>query len=110
MGVCLKVLNGDRPERPAAELCGGETLPDNLWKLIQQCWAQEPSDRLSIHDVVIFFRSMSPPILGMHITRREAVKYQRHPPVLSPSVASPGGELNETNVMAESKSGSTLVR
>ncbi|KAJ7251950.1 kinase-like domain-containing protein [Mycena rebaudengoi] len=42
--VGIQVVTGLRPERPS-------NLPDGLWDLVQECWAQMPHDRPSIWDV-----------------------------------------------------------
>ncbi|KAI3619461.1 hypothetical protein WG66_012937 [Moniliophthora roreri] len=38
--VLLKVIQGDRPERPASGWC-----PDSIWDLVEQCWEQDPRKR-----------------------------------------------------------------
>ncbi|KAF9259373.1 kinase-like protein, partial [Marasmius fiardii PR-910] len=35
--VILKVINGERPKRPTEV----RWCPDNIWALVEQCWAQE---------------------------------------------------------------------
>ena len=49
--VVSKVLKGDRPERPG----GVERVwfkADDLWELLNQCWAPQPEDRPGIEDVL----------------------------------------------------------
>ncbi|CAL1702395.1 unnamed protein product [Somion occarium] len=41
--VIAKVLKGLRPSRPTLE--NGLSLPDDLWSLLQGCWAGNPFDR-----------------------------------------------------------------
>ncbi|KAF9781123.1 kinase-like domain-containing protein [Thelephora terrestris] len=42
-----KVVRGDHPERPE-----GEWLADDVWEVLEHCWAPEPQNRLSIEDVL----------------------------------------------------------
>ncbi|KAF7373372.1 Kinase-like protein [Mycena sanguinolenta] len=44
----LKVLNGDRPERPASLLA----MSDMLWQHVEEFWAQDPTTRPSAQIVV----------------------------------------------------------
>jgi hypothetical protein len=46
MAVALKVIGGIRPSRP-------ENIPNNLWKLLQDCWAQNPEKRLQAADITL---------------------------------------------------------
>ncbi|EDQ98384.1 uncharacterized protein LACBIDRAFT_336006 [Laccaria bicolor S238N-H82] len=46
--VMMKVLEGSRPPRPADT----STLSDEIWKLIEMCWNQEPQDRPSAELVI----------------------------------------------------------
>lgn len=46
----LKILNGDRPERPEhSELIG---LSDSLWQIVEDCWKEDFKKRTTICDVV----------------------------------------------------------
>ncbi|KAJ7036274.1 kinase-like domain-containing protein [Mycena alexandri] len=55
MGVAMKVVRGERPSRPDT------ILPDdNLWLLIQDCWAQNSANRPSLTQVIQ--RLLSPAI------------------------------------------------
>ncbi|KAK7036564.1 hypothetical protein VNI00_011497 [Paramarasmius palmivorus] len=38
--VILRVMNGQRPLRPGDGWC-----PDNIWKMVQRCWSQDPKKR-----------------------------------------------------------------
>ncbi|KAH8834109.1 kinase-like domain-containing protein [Flagelloscypha sp. PMI_526] len=49
--VLLKLIMGSRPNRPDASL-----VSDAAWRIIQQCWAQEPSKRVSIFDVLLLLQ------------------------------------------------------
>lgn len=41
---------GDRPARPSGEKPGSlRVLTDTLWHLIEDCWKQNPEDRIDIH-------------------------------------------------------------
>ncbi|KAH8796241.1 kinase-like domain-containing protein, partial [Flagelloscypha sp. PMI_526] len=44
--VMLEIQEGRRPVRPPAHL-----LPTDLWNLVDRCWSQEPSERLSMREV-----------------------------------------------------------
>ncbi|KDQ58177.1 hypothetical protein JAAARDRAFT_95974, partial [Jaapia argillacea MUCL 33604] len=41
----MKLLTGYRPGRPSPANCGGRSLPDELWQLIQRCWSEEAIHR-----------------------------------------------------------------
>jgi len=41
--VVLDVMRGIRPPRPSLESC--PNLKDELWDVIQSCWAQDPCQR-----------------------------------------------------------------
>ena len=45
LAVILKVLAGERPPRVMA-------LPENLWMMLQLCWASRPNDRPGVEDVL----------------------------------------------------------
>ena len=45
IGVCLKVMRGERPRR-------GVEFTDNSWKMLEWCWESHPSDRPSVEDVL----------------------------------------------------------
>ena len=46
--VIMKVLGGSRPPRPA----DASLLSDEIWKVIEMCWNQEPQDRPSAESVL----------------------------------------------------------
>jgi len=48
LAVLLKILEGERPNRPRDT----PGISDFLWKIMEQCWNTQPSDRPSIKDVV----------------------------------------------------------
>ena len=43
--VLRKVMDGERPQRP--EGVEGERFTDDLWQVLNQCWATRPEDRPS---------------------------------------------------------------
>lgn len=45
--VIFRVIRGERPERPT-----GVDLDDNLWDLVDRCWAQSAEDRPSMDTVI----------------------------------------------------------
>jgi hypothetical protein len=49
--IVLRVTKGQRPEQPAPENCRGETLPGDMWALIEKCWAQDPLARPHMTEV-----------------------------------------------------------
>ncbi|KAJ6602966.1 kinase-like domain-containing protein, partial [Mycena sp. CBHHK59/15] len=44
--VIMKVIEGHRPSRPATG------LEDDLWKLIEDCWRQEPDQRPTVTEII----------------------------------------------------------
>ncbi|KAF9457390.1 kinase-like domain-containing protein [Collybia nuda] len=48
--VMLQVLRGARPQRTTPETL--RHISDDVWRLIQHCWRQTPSERLDIRKVV----------------------------------------------------------
>ena len=46
--VIMKVVEGSRPPRPADT----SLLSDEIWKVIEMCWNQEPQDRPSAESVI----------------------------------------------------------
>lgn len=52
----LRILNGKRPERPTFQ--GGPQMSDKLWSVVEQCWAQSPSDRPLSSELVELVRSV----------------------------------------------------
>ncbi|KAJ7156345.1 kinase-like domain-containing protein [Mycena filopes] len=52
--IDLVVRRGVRPERPEPD--EGRTLPDEVWKLAEECWAANPSERpiaMQIHNTIM---------------------------------------------------------
>ena len=67
----VKVLGGERPERP--EGVEGARLTDDVWRTLEHCWKPEPSERLSIEHVLKCLEDASmvwtpapllPPVIG----------------------------------------------
>ena len=90
--VVVKVLKGDRPERPQGS--GGMYFTDDLWRIVERCWKHEPGSRPSIEGVL--------QCLG------EASRVWTPPPwmeVSPPTVDSPtrssSGSTNEETVESE---------
>jgi hypothetical protein len=46
------VTEGNRPLRPSDDRCHSRGLNDEIWNVIETCWAQEPNDRLSARQIV----------------------------------------------------------
>ena len=57
MVIPMKVVQGDRPERPE----GGDGVPftDDVWKVLERCWVPEPRDRPRIEDVLRYLEKCS---------------------------------------------------
>jgi hypothetical protein len=53
------VMNGDRPQRPLDDRSRVRGLNDEIWNIIQTCWAQEPNDRLTAGHIVERLSSLS---------------------------------------------------
>jgi hypothetical protein len=72
--VMIAVNKGERPSRPGLAECHGFLLSDALWSLIHSCWAEEPSSRPHMRDIVKFFdalREPPAPIIHANITARD---------------------------------------
>jgi len=52
--VMQKVLRGEHPERPE-----GELFMDDLWEMLELCWATQPESRPSIGSVLKYFVQVS---------------------------------------------------
>ena len=48
--ISLKVVRGDRPERPKE--VEGAWFTDDVWELLERCWMAQPEDRPSIKDIL----------------------------------------------------------
>ncbi|KAJ7100527.1 kinase-like domain-containing protein [Mycena epipterygia] len=56
--VYLAVQKGERPSRPPHDFYPTRGLNDDIWHMIQICWASEPSERPHAGDVVEKLRSL----------------------------------------------------
>ena len=56
--VILKVLDGERPERPQG--VEGKLFTDAIWRLLKLCWEPQPSDRPSAETVLLCLEGGSP--------------------------------------------------
>ena len=54
----LEVKRGKRPLRPPHDLSSSRGLTDEVWKLMEECWASHPEDRPSAVQVVGSIRSL----------------------------------------------------
>jgi hypothetical protein len=52
IAILLRVVQGQRPKRPGMWDCPGEELPDDVWWLIEKCWAQDPLVRPLMGQVI----------------------------------------------------------
>jgi hypothetical protein len=50
--ILIGVAKGDRQKRPVPEDCQGEVLPEDVWALIEKCWAQDAGVRPRMAEVV----------------------------------------------------------
>lgn len=50
-GVILAVTQGRRPQRPSHVLCQIRGLDGDIWDLIENCWADRPSERPSASQI-----------------------------------------------------------
>lgn len=57
--VILGVMRGKRPTRPSDDLSNVRGLSDEMWKLIEVCWDEEPMRRPPIARVVEWLRVLS---------------------------------------------------
>jgi hypothetical protein len=64
------VARGGKPERPQE----GFAIPDDLWNLAEQCWAQDPNKRPSVN---VLRRTL----LVQHTILHEPLRILRDPPV-----------------------------
>jgi len=48
----MKVIAGEHPPREAG-------FTDDLWKMLERCWASQPTDRPSIEDVLLRLEGVS---------------------------------------------------
>ena len=57
--VMLKVLDGKRPERPRG--VRGAWFQDNVWEMLERCWAHQPNDRPSLNAVLLCLQGATRP-------------------------------------------------
>ena len=50
LSVPVKVVKGDRPERPQG--VGGVWFTDSVWKMLKRCWVAHPRNRPTIEDIL----------------------------------------------------------
>lgn len=50
LAVIYKTVNGARPERPTNAAAIG--LSDALWKIVEDCWKQQPQERPAVRAVL----------------------------------------------------------
>ncbi|OCB91948.1 kinase-like protein [Sanghuangporus baumii] len=50
--VLIKMQQGERPLRPTSAEVIERGLDDKLWNLLTRCWAAEPGERPTIHEVI----------------------------------------------------------
>ncbi|KAL5500981.1 hypothetical protein ACEPAH_9368 [Sanghuangporus vaninii] len=50
--VLIKMQQGERPLRPTSTEVIERGLDDKLWKILTRCWAAEPGERPTIHEVI----------------------------------------------------------
>jgi len=55
--VILKVIQGDRPQRPATDT--SRPMSDEFWDLVNMCWKHEPDGRPGMRDVVDALKKMT---------------------------------------------------
>ena len=60
------VMKGERPLRPSDDRCRIRGLDDEIWNIIETCWAQEPNDRPSAGQIVEHLSSLSACTDGRH--------------------------------------------
>ena len=55
--VTWKVLEGKRPERPQGK--GGTLFTDDLWRILELCWKQQPRERTTAKVVLQYLEGAS---------------------------------------------------
>jgi hypothetical protein len=58
MRVILGLIDGLRPSRPEGDSCRIRGLTDEVWNLIETCWAEDPSQRPTATQVVERLRKL----------------------------------------------------
>jgi 50S ribosome-binding GTPase len=56
--VIIPVMNGKRPDFPSGDLSQTRGLNTEVWNLIQACWAQDPTQRPIVKQIVERLRSL----------------------------------------------------
>jgi len=56
--IILGVVQGKRPTRPLHDLSGKRGFSDEVWDLIEACWAQDPAQRPTAEQVVERIRAL----------------------------------------------------
>ena len=49
--ISLAVTQGIRPRRPLHDLCRIRGLNDDIWAIMETCWAEKPSERPSASQI-----------------------------------------------------------
>jgi len=49
--VVLRILEGERPERPQG--AQGARFTDSIWGVLEHCWKPQPGDRIGAKDVLL---------------------------------------------------------
>lgn len=63
----LKVVRGERPERPP----GASSMSDELWELVGKSWSHQPGERLKTIQLVDMMQELA----SVRILRFEAVVF-----------------------------------
>ncbi|KAF5387289.1 hypothetical protein D9757_005805 [Collybiopsis confluens] len=93
--VMLRVMAGERPERPA----GPRAVPDRLWDVIQLCWRHNPRERPSMSRVIEMMKVGNGDLREVSVTDSECLDWDI-------SLHSPGG----SNLVRRRKFGSQSAR
>jgi hypothetical protein len=56
----FQVFSNVQPPEPTEEECTGVPIPTGLWRMITACWAEDPSTRPHIADVLVGLSSPIP--------------------------------------------------
>lgn len=67
----LAALQGNRPERP--EGVEGVWFTDDIWRVLQSCWASQPSNRPSIEDALLHLEGTSIPPSPARLAHHKAI-------------------------------------
>jgi len=61
--LCEVVRKGGRPPKPIERVIIQRGLDNDLWRLIKDCWAQQPTSRPAVNDIVRRLNAKSPKVL-----------------------------------------------